>query len=270
MLAAPLQTLVNASLVSATVPQKMKIAYVTPILKKKSLDANMLKNYRPISNLSFISKLVERAADSQISDYLTAHNLLAPTQSAYRRYHSVETSLLKVQNDILHYLDNSQGILLVLLDLSAAFDTIDHQILLNRMKNDYAITDQVLAWHKSYLTNRSQIISINNIHSQRTPLNFGVPQGSVIGPKDFIIYTRPIYDIANSHDVCVMLYADDTQLYLPFSPSDSSSVTEAIVKMEACINHISAWMLANKLKLNEDKTEFIVITPPKFKHIISK
>jgi len=220
--------------------------------------------------LAFISKLVERAADSQISDHLTTHNLLAPTQSAYRRYHSVETALLKVQNDILHYLDNSEGILLVLLDLSAAFDTIDHHILLNRLKNDYAITDQVLAWHKSYLTNRSQVISINNTQSQRTSLNFGVPQGSVIGPKDFITYTRPIYDIAHSHDVCVMLYADDTQLYLPFTPSDSSSVTEAIAKMEACINHISAWMLANKLKLNEDKTEFIVITPPKFRHIVSK
>jgi hypothetical protein len=268
VLAATLQTIVNASLQTATVPQQMKVAHVTPLLKKATLDSNILKNYRPISNLSFTSKLVERAADSQLSTYLTAHNLLAPTQSAYRQYHSVETALLKVQNDILHHVDNSEGVLLVLLDLSAAFDTIDHRILLNRLEIDFSITDQALAWHKSYLTKRSQVITLKHTHSKPTFLEFGVPQGSVIGPKDFIMYTRPIYDIAQAHDVCVMLYADDTQLYVPFTPNNSTSLINAIAKMESCIIEISAWMSINKLKLNEEKTEFIIMTPPKFKSIV--
>nr|XP_054772842.1 uncharacterized protein LOC129280870 [Lytechinus pictus] len=209
-LAPVLAQIVNTSLESGVVPTSMKQAIVKPRLKKESISRDNLSNYRPVANLSFVGKLLERAAATQIKDYLAENNLLPVGQSAYRENFSVETALLKVQNDILMALDTRKEVVLLLLDFSAAFDTIDHQLLLQRMSTYFGIRGSVLRWFSSYVENRSHAVKIDNATSGLSHDEQGVPQGSVIGPLTFTLYTAPINDIIRYHGVDVMLYADDT------------------------------------------------------------
>ena len=173
---------INQSLHTGVFPSVFKEAIIKPLLNKPSLDPNSLKNYRPISNLSFLSKVTEKIVLSQLSAYLNANNLFPTSQSAYRPGHSTETALLNMMNDILHALDNGDVTVVTLLDLSAAFDTIDHNILCQRLEHLYGISGTPLNWFRSYLSNRTQTVTINNKLSQPTLLKFGVPQGSVLGP----------------------------------------------------------------------------------------
>ena len=154
-----------------------KEALVTPILKKPGMDT-AFTNLRPISNLQYISKLTEKAVFHQTHAHLVRHDLYPLLQSAYRKCHSTETALLKVQNDILLNMDKQHVTLLVLLDLSAAFDTIDHNILLGRLKSKFGITDYALNWFSSYLSNRTQRVFLGGCVSDSFPLPYGVPQGS--------------------------------------------------------------------------------------------
>ena len=190
--------IVNLSLSTSSVPPQMKIALITPLLKKILLDPETLKNFRPVSNLSYISKLIERVVAERLNDHLTSNNLHEVLQSAYKKFHSTETALLQVQNDLLMSIDADGGAILVLLDLSAAFDTIDHSVLLNRL-SDLGIHGAVLSWFKSYLTGRRQSVKIKGQRSSERDLPFGVPQGSVLGPILFTIYTIPLGNIARSH-----------------------------------------------------------------------
>jgi hypothetical protein len=248
--------MVNTSLTSSTVPPQVKTATVTPLLKKPSLDQENLKNYRPISNLPYVGKLVEKVVVKQLDTHMTENNLHEPLQSAYRAHHSIETALIKVTNDLLTAIDNKMCVYLVLLDLSAAFDTVDHSIFLNRLKEDIGISGDVLRWVLSYFTDRYQEVCVQGISSDKTSLQTGFPQGSIMGPFGFKPYTNPVAKIAAKYGVSIHLYADDTQLYIPFDPSKSS---EAISQLESCIAEIREWMGSNFLKLNESKTEFIVI-----------
>ena len=152
--------LVNLSFQSANVPDSMKQALVTPLLKKDDLDPEVLKNYRPVSNLSFFSKVLERVVAARLTNYMTINQLHEPMQSEYRACHSTETALVRVQNDILRTIDQGGAAILVLLDLSAAFDTIDHSILLSRMESVLGVKGSALQWFKSYLLGREQRIKI--------------------------------------------------------------------------------------------------------------
>ena len=183
----------------------MKKALVKPILKKLNLDPDILKNYRSISNLQFLSKLIERVAVSRITDYMTDNNLYEPLQSAYRAYSSTETALIKVQNDIRMMIDDKKAVILVLLDLSAAFDTVDHDILLSRMMTRLGIDGTVSEWLKSYISVSSRTVSIGDIFSLTDTLLFGVPQGSVSGPILFTIYTSHWRHHMNSWFKCPFL-----------------------------------------------------------------
>ena len=203
--------MVNMSMGSGTVPQSFKMALVTPLLKKATLDPNTLKNHIPVSNLPYLSKVLERIVLRRLLDYLYITNQHEPHQSVYRSLHSTETSLLRVSNDILMALDQHKAAILVLLDLSAAFDTIDHGMLLKRL-SDIGIQDTAHDWLRSYLTNRCQSININGCKSQSIPLIYGVPQGSVLGPFLFTQYTVPIGAICRKHGVSYQLYADDTHI----------------------------------------------------------
>ena len=151
-----------------------------------------MKNYRPVSNLSFVSKIIEKLVLSQLSDHLSANCLYNRFQSAYRPGHSAETTLLKIASDLLLALDDGNVSLLALLDLSAAFDKIDHSILLHRLQHDFGIQGTALDWFSSYLTNHTQSISIHCYTSEPAPISFGVPQGSVLGPVLFILYTTSL------------------------------------------------------------------------------
>jgi hypothetical protein len=242
---------------NARVPVNFKRAVIRPLLKKPDLDKDILKNYRPVSNLPFISKLLERIVASRLDTHLSEHGLLDTYQSAYRKHHSTETALLKVVNDIIEDLDKGSNVALVLLDLSAAFDTIDHNILLKRLSHSYGITDNALSWLRSYLTERKQCVSIDSMTSKDITLEFGVPQGSVLGPKAFSMYTLPLGNILRHHGASYHIYADDTQYYVKINSNWASTLTQ----IENCISDVNEWMNHNFLKLNQDKTEFIIFKP---------
>jgi hypothetical protein len=248
--------MINSSIVESEFPTTWKSAIVTPLLKKPTADPEDRTNYRPVSNLSYISKITEKTILQQIDDHLTSNSLHQPNQSAYRSNHSTETALVKIQNDVLLAMDSKQCVLLVLLDMSAAFDTVDHSILLNRLRNDFGITGSVNQWLSSYFTDRTQSVNVACSLSDPVTLSCGMPQGSVLGPKGYPVYVSPIFSIAQKHNVLIHMYADDTQLYLPFYPHDFS---KAKSQMEACINEIRIWLKDNHLKLNDRKTEVMII-----------
>ena len=254
--------MVNLSLAEGVVPDRFKEAIVRPLLKKSNLDCESFKNYRPVSNLSFTSKLTEKVVANRLESHLVQNGLHDPLQSAYKQYHSVETALTRVQNDILLALDKKQCVLLVLLDLSAAFDTVDHTVMLQRLSKEFGIADFALQWFESYLVDRKQSVIINGISSETCVLESGVPQGSVLGPKNFTMYTKPLGDILQKHGTEYHSFADDQQLYLTFKPTDTDSLTHAMSVMECCIEDVRAWMACNFLKLNDDKTEFLLIGSP--------
>ena len=246
---------VNDSLAQGAFPDIYKSAIVRPLLKKSNLDKNNFKNYRPISNLSFISKIIEKLVLNQIFDHLNTHHLLSLNQSAYRPHHCTESALLKVTNDILLALDKGDVTVLALLDLSAAFDTVDHKILLATLQNYFGIFGTALSWFKSYLTNRTQSVFIENQKSDSKTLLFGVPQGSVLGPILFLMYTKPLLQSIDNTNIKNQSFADDTQLYRSGRPSD---ITDSITDLETCIQDVRKWMIDNKLKLNDDKTEALL------------
>lgn len=258
-----LMELTNCSLSEGIFPACWKKALVRPLLKKKNLET-IWKNYRPVSNLPYVSKLLERAVADYLVQYIDVNNLMEPYQSAYRVGHSTETALLKVRTDLLECLNNQEVCCLVLLDLSAAFDTVDHALLLNRLKYRFGIDGTALKWLASYLDGRSQSVVIGDIHahgahSAPSRLTFGVPQGSVLGPILFTLYTCPLGDICRKHGLQYHLYADDSQLYFAFKPSVVTSKETCLIKIKKCVDEISTWMTCNLLKLNQEKTEFIMI-----------
>lgn len=254
--------IVNESLSTGICPSIFKNALVKPLLKKPSLDTNILKNYRPVSNLSFISKLIEKCVIKQLQDHLEKNNLSEVYQSAYRSGHSTETALLKVSNDILRAVDDGKATCLVLLDLSAAFDTIDHQTLFTSLHDILGVRGLVLNWFSSYLSNRCQSVKINNTKSGSVELSYGVPQGSVLGPFLFCLYLLPLSHIIRKHGMELHIYADDTQLYCFFDIKSSQEAIECTNKITQCVEDIQRWMTEVRLKLNDDKTEFLVICSP--------
>ena len=224
------------------------------------LDAEILKNYRPVSNLSFLSKLIDRMACVQLVNHLDKIGPYEVFQSAYKQLHSTETALLRVQNDILQAVDSRCGAILVLLDLSAAFDTIDHEKLIRTLDTYCGIKGDPLKCFLSYLKGRVQYVQIESTFSREQKLLFGVPQGSVLGPVLFTIYTTPRGRIIQRHGLTYHLYAGDTQLYMAFKPSGVTSQCDAISRIETCVADIRIRMNDNFLKFNDDKTELLIIT----------
>ena len=254
--------LVTESLQSGEFPNDFKLAHVCPLLKKPTLERNEYKNYRPVSNLAFVSKLIEKAVVDQLNTHLLENELMEEFQSAYRKGHSTETALLRVQSDILCAIDQGKAAFLVLLDLSAAFDTIDHDRLLTFMETQLGIGGTVLKWFRSYLSNRKQCVFINGAISPASMLKYGVPQGSVLGPILFCIYMLPLSQMIKRHNMALHIYADDTQLYCFFNVKSSTDAGSALSAMMICIQDVQAWMSQSLLKLNEDKTEFLVVSSP--------
>ncbi|KAL5260505.1 hypothetical protein ACHWQZ_G010593 [Mnemiopsis leidyi] len=249
--------IVNDSLINGNFPSTLKNALVRPAIKDENGDANSYKNYRPISNLPFLSKILEKCVYKQLDQHLNINNLHAEHQSGYRKNHSCETATLTIYNDMLCINDTKSKVVLLLLDLSAAFDTVNHNMLIKKLKNTYGLNNCVLDWFKSYLSDRSFTVSINGARSSTYYIRIGVPQGSILGPILFILYTKEISSIAKKHGFFIHMYADDTQLYIEFNPllQDFSHIEERIV---ACLQDIKTWMEANKLKLNPDKTEALL------------
>ena len=252
-----LTTIVNRSITSGTVPQAFKEAVVSPVIKKANLEP-ILSNFRPVSNLPFLSKIIEKVVCEQINAFTDLHSLDEPLQSAFKKSHSTETALVKVQNDILLCIDEQKVVLMALLDLSAAFDTCNHHILLSRLETQYHISGSALTWFRSYLQNRRQRIKINDSLSEPVDLVTGFPQGSGWGPQAYSKYVGPLGDLLRLLQILYHLFADDTQLLKPMDPTSSDSQFQAFSFLENSISKVASWMTQNKLKMNESKTEFIV------------
>ena len=255
-----LTQILNNSLKNAYVPKSFKSSLIRPLIKKPDLDANVLKNYRPVSNLPYISKILEKVVDARLESHLSSNSLHEVHQSAYRKFHSTETALLKVQNDILNSLDQNDVTILVMLDLSAAFDTIDHTTLLYRLEHHFGIAGKPLEWVTSYLNDRFQTVTINGKLSKSVLMKYSVPQGSVLGPKFFTMYTKPVGTICKKHGLNHHFYADDGQLYLSFKPTNLFSKDNTLRSVEKCLVEIVSWMNNNMLKINADKTEVILFS----------
>jgi hypothetical protein len=251
---------INNSLSTGIFPESFKTALVKPLLKKPTLDPNVLKNFRPVSNLTFLSKILEKIVLAQTLKHVNSNSLFSVFQSAYRPHRSTETALLKIFNDLLCALDERKITVLALLDLSSAFDTIDHEILLCRLQSVFGIEGTVLAWFSSYLTERSQTVSVDGCRSEPSPLRFGVPQGSVLGPVLFLLYVQPLSDLISSRSISHHAFADDTQMY---NSDTVERAANAVQSISQCIDHVKSWMTTNKLMLNDGKTEAMLVANPR-------
>ena len=245
----------NKSLSSGSLPISEKRAAITPLIKKKSLNKENLQNYRPVSGLTFLSKFIERTVYKRLVDHLNTQSLFSPFQSAYRPYHSTETALFKLHNDITANINDGLLTCIIFLDLSAAFDTVDHAILLERLHDTFGLRGTVLKWFSSYLQDRNQIVRVSHSSSNSYPISCGVPQGSVLGPCLYSCYTFPITQIITSYGLSVQIYADDTTIYISFKKNSHET---AFNSLQRCIIHLFNWFNTNKLKLNPQKTEVAI------------
>jgi hypothetical protein len=245
-------------------PSAFKHALVKPLLKKSSLDPNVQKNYRPISNLAFVSKIIEKVVAARLLDHVKENDLNETFQSAYKKGHSTETALLRVHNDIIRSIDNGNGIFLILIDLSAAFDTISHETLLALLSELIGVDGTAHDWFQSYLSGRTQSVVIDGIVSVLLFILFGVPQGSVLGPLLFCIYILLLGKIIRKYQLNFHIYADDTQIYCSFDIKSMSSANAVLENISACVSEICSWMAYFKLKMNDDKTEFVIMCSPHY------
>ncbi|KAF7237689.1 Patatin-like phospholipase domain-containing protein 2 [Varanus komodoensis] len=244
---------VNASLKEGRVPAPLKEAVVRPVLKKASLDPEMATNYRPVANIPFLGKVLERVVAGQLQALLDETDYLDPFQSGFRPGYGTESALVALYDDLCREKDRGSASLLVFLDLSAAFDTIDHGILLDRLAGLGVGT--ALQWFHSYLNGQFQKVVLGDYGSAPWQLCHGVPQGSILSPLLFNIYMKPLGEVIRRCGLRSHQYADDPQLYLSFSTNPG----EAVAVLSRCLAEVMGWMRANKLKLNPDKTEVLLV-----------
>ena len=247
--------LVNLSLTSCSC-EGIKEAHVVPILKSLNLDKELFQNFRPVSLLSFISKLTERVVHKRINSHLDANFLNNESQYGYKKHHGCDTLLLKLIDDIFVAVDKKLGVVMLIIDLSAAFDTVDHRLLLNMLKFKYRITGSALAWLKSFLTGRLQRVKIGNSLSESLVVSFGVAQGSILGPLLFNLYCSSVNEVFESCGFNNMGYADDNIGLRSFTAR--STLSACLVSVPACIRAIKNWTDKHFLKINTDKTRLMV------------
>ena len=204
-----------------------------------------------------MSKILEKAVSKRLAVHKESNNLRDKFPSAYHSFHSTEIALVRIQNDLLKALDDKKCCFLVMLDLSAAFYTVDHGILIARWAGRFGIRGSALEWIKSYLHERGQFVTIKGCSSDTKKLDCNVPQGSVLGPDFYSDYNNPVTDIFKKYGIGYHQYADDTQVYVTFCPGIDEQ--EALATLEACLAEVRQWFASNSLRLNDQKTEFIII-----------
>ncbi len=249
LIAKPLTAIINFSLKNGYVPSEWKSARVIPLLKKGK--AENLDNYRPASILPAASKILERAVHTQLYNFLTREQLLNPYQCSFRKGHSTELAVLSFTDSIHHNMD--QGLLtgVVFVDLSKAFDTIDHELLLQKLSLLYEIEGIELAWFRDYLSERSQVVAFHSTLSEAAVLLSGVLQGSILGPLLFILF---INDLPSTINKCnILLYADGAVIFV--AHKDIKEIEETLNDE---LNEVNTWTLHNFLFINKSKTEFVL------------
>ena len=241
----PITFIVNMSLRSGTFPNELKKAKVIPLYKKKSrLDAG---NYRPVSVLSIVSKILEKAVFNQLNKYLVEKNLIYQFQSGFRGSYSTDTCLIHLQDHIRKETAAGKFTGMILLDIQKAFDSVDHNILCKKLS---ALGVQSTAWFHSYLSDRKQIVNISGVESDPLTITCGVPQGSILGPLLFLCYVN---DMSTSINCLMLQYADDSAII--FSDKDPEKISHVLrTNLESC----NKWLIENKLSLHMGKTELIL------------
>lgn len=246
--------LASLSFRTGVFPSSLKHGRVTPLLKKPGLDKTVMANYRPITNLSTLSKLLEKLALSRVRPHVLSSGNFSEFQSAYRAGHSTETALLRVYDDIVRNADTQQTTVLLALDISAAFDTIDFSTLVDRLSTDFGIGGSALGWLHSFVSDRTQYVGVGISRSAPVLCPSGVPQGSVLGPLLFALYISPVDNVIAAHRLRFHQYADDTQLYMALRPTVGSTFDA----MSWCVGDVSRWFLENGMLLNPNKTEAVL------------
>ena len=248
--------IINQSLATGIFPNNLKIAKVKPIFKKDN--PHIPDNYRPISLLPAVSKLFEKVVFIQLFDYMVNNGLLYKSQYGFRTLHSTELAALELTDKIYLQLDKQKIPLAIFLDLSKAFDTIDHTILINKLRY-YGIKGTPLNWFASYLSNRFQYVEYKDQSSSLRKITTGVPQGSILGPLLFIIYMNDIHTVTDKFNF--ILYADDTSLVEPLC-TFNFPLENNIAKLSESINQeldaVTEWLALNKLSLNVKKTKIML------------
>ena len=253
----PLTLIINQSLFTGAFPEKLKMAKVIPLFKKD--DRLLMDNYRPVSLLTSISKVFEKVAHNQLSNYFINNKLLFKSQYGFRAEHSTEFASMELVDRVIKSLEVKQSPLSIFMDLSKAFDTLDHSILLHKLAY-YGIKGIELEWFKSYLTNRKQYVEIDGNISDTKVITTGVPQGSVLGPRLFLIYMNDIELVSDTFDA--ILFADDSTFITTINVSLAANKLDT--SFERHINKelqkIYDWLNVNKLSLNVRKNEMYVIS----------
>lgn len=251
-----LTSLINLSFEQGIFPDKLKIAKVTPVYKKS--DIHLIDNYRPISLLPAISKVFERIMHNQLYDYFTDNNLFFSGQYGFRSRHSTELASVELVDKILDIMKSGEIPISIFMDLSKAFDTLDHNILLHKLDH-YGVRNNSLKLFQSYLSDREQFVLFDGVSSERKTIRTGVPQGSILGPLLFLIY---INDISSASSIfCTTSYADDTTLTASLNDfkSENCSLSSSINNE---LSKISDWLIVNKLSLNISKTNYMLFYKP--------
>jgi hypothetical protein len=263
-----LLNIARASFKNSTFPPILKFSHVTPVLKKHNLDGTVLTNYRPINNLPFASKIIERLVCSRLSRHLEETNALDVFQSAYRRNYSTETVVLKLISDLASALDEGKSVVLVAIDISAAFDTVKHNILIKRLRQS-GVGGPALLWLIDYLSGRTQLVRYMQQESSKVQVENGVPQGSVLGPVLFNVYMAPLGKMLSLREIQHQIYADDVLIY--FVLDQRGPCPQELSIYQRVLDDVASWMLMSFLSINPCKTQALMVhcgrkqapTPPK-------
>ena len=247
----PLVHICNRSFVTGIFPSELKIANVVPIYK--SGDEMVFSNYRPVSVLPVFSKLLERLVYNRLISHINDNKLLYEYQFGFQKGKSTHLAIMMLVDKITEALDQGESVVGVFLDFSKAFDTVDHNILLQKM-DKYGITGVELQWFEDYLSNRMQYVTYNNHKSSHEKIHCGVPQGSILGPILFLLY---INDLTSVSEYCFsVLFADDTNMFITGKDMDT-----LCHQLNEYLRNVQEWLQCNKLSLNVLKTHYMIFTP---------
>ena len=249
-IAYPLAQVANLSFQQGIFPEELKIAAVTSLNKTK--DPMMLNNYRPISLISVFAKILERLMYNRLLKFINKYQIFNKHQFGFRDKHSKFMALIILIENLVNAIDNGKCAVGIFLDFQKAFDTVDHCILLDKLYF-YGIRGQAFEWFSSYLHNRQQLVNYCGCESDFITIKCGVPQGSILGPLLFLLYINDLPQV--SEYFMPILFADDTNLF-----ATGYSLNDIVSEINKEIANIYAWVKANKLSLNIDKTNFMLFT----------